>query len=151
MSFGKRLIATAGVAALIATTALSGAAQDEPSAWTDVDIAVTSKGVLSVQVKESKAFNDIEYSFRDQTVRGALLITVTDERGTAEGWTFNLRATDFEGSPDGPGDSFPVSGLRLWYGGVDRGGAYAETASMRGRGIRSSSARGPQILRAAPG
>jgi hypothetical protein len=151
MSLRKTLMATAGAAALIATTTIASVAQTTPSDSTDVDIAVTSQGVLSVKVEESKAFDDIEYSFRDQTVNGTLRVTVTDERGSAEGWTFNLRADDFNGTLDGPGDSFSVNGMSLTFGGVSTVAGNPDAAGITGSGIANVSSTGGQIASAAKG
>jgi hypothetical protein len=145
MEFRKILIVTAGAAALIASTAMGAVAQTAPSDNTDVDIAVTSTGVLSVQVEETNAFDDIEYSFSEQTVNGTLRVTITDERGTAEGWTFNLRADDFTGTPAGPGDSFPVNGLSLTYDGISVVAGNSNTSGISGSGIGSVSGTGQQI------
>jgi hypothetical protein len=151
MSLRKTFLATAGAAALIASTTIAGTAQVVPSDSTDVDIAVTSTGVLSVKVEETGAFDDIEYSFQDQTVDGTLRVTVTDERGSAEGWTFNLRADDFEGTSAGPGDSFSANGMSLSYGGVSTVAGNPDTAGISGQGIGSVSGTGQQIANAGRG
>ena len=151
MSLRKKFLATAGAAALIVSTTIAGAAQTVPSDSTDVDIAVTSTGVLSVKVEETRAFGDIEYSFQDQTVNGTLRVTVTDERGSAEGWTFNLRADDFTGKPGGPGDSFTVNGMSLTYGGVSTVAGNPNTSGISGSGIGSVTSTGSQIATASRG
>jgi hypothetical protein len=151
MRLRKRLVATAGAAALIASTAIAGAAQTVPSDSTNVDINVTSEGVLSVVVDEKEEFRDIEYSFNEQTVEGALSVTVTDERGTAEGWSFNLRASNFTGLASGPGDSFPASGLGLEYDDVDVNAGNPDTTGISGYGIASVSGTGQKIADASEG
>lgn len=151
MHLRKSLVASAGAAVLIASTAIAGAAQTAPSDATDVDIEVTSQGVLSVSVEEVNAFDDIQYSFQDQTVNGTLRVTVTDERGTAEGWSFNLRAEDFTGTAGGPGDSFPVSGLGLSFGGTSVVTGNPDTTGISGFGVGSVSSTGQRIADASNG
>ncbi len=151
MYFRKKVIATASAAVLIAATTIAGGAQTAPSASTDVDIAVSSKGVLSVSVNEVVAFPDIEYSFLGQTVNGTLGVVITDARGTAEGWSFNLRASDFKGSDEGPGDSFPVSGLSLAAGPKTVLAGNPSLAGVNNYGIGSVSDTGQEIADAIEG
>jgi hypothetical protein len=107
------MVSRIGAVALLVSVGLSDRAAASTSDAEAVDIVVSSTGVLSVAVNETDPFDDIHYSLLDQTVEGARSITITDERGTAEGWTFNIRATNFAGSNTGSGDSFPVGGLSL--------------------------------------
>jgi hypothetical protein len=113
MTLRRALTGAIGALALVAATATSSMATSvTPSDSTDVDIVVTSNGVLSVLVSESEPFDDVNYSFTATHSYGQLTVSVTDLRGTAAGWTFNLRASgDFEGTNTTV--TIPVNGLGL--------------------------------------
>jgi len=148
----RQIIATLGAAVLMASAVASSSAVPAPvSSNTDVDIVVTSTGVLSVSIAETEPFDDIRYSFDRQTVEGDLTIQVTDQRGTAAGWTFNLRGTgDFTGRPTGPGDSFPLSGLGLRYTSVSVDAGNPDTSGITGSGVPQVSTTGQQVATASP-
>jgi hypothetical protein len=113
MTFRRTLTGTIGAFALMAAIATPTLATPvTPSDSTDVDIVVTSNGVLSVIVAETEPFDDVNYSFNATHSIGQLTVSVTDMRGTAAGWTFNLRANgDFKGAATT--DTIPVNGLGL--------------------------------------
>jgi WxL domain surface cell wall-binding len=149
VSLRKQLVGTVGALALVAVSSIPAFAA-VPSDSEDVDIVVTSNGVLSVIVSETEPFDDINYSFSAQHSLGALTVTVTDLRGTAAGWTFNLRANgDFEGA--NTTDTIPVGGLGLdfrYFAGV--AGA-TSTQFIIGSNISNVSTSGQQIANAPVG
>lgn len=148
-----RAFASIGAAAMMFASVATGYAVEAPRAsdQATVDIVVTSAGVLSVTVTETETFDDIAYSFDDQKVEGDLTVQVTDQRGTAAGWTFNLRGSDFTGSRSGPGDSFPISGLSLVHTSTTPLAGNPSTKGIAGYDIPSVNATGNQIVSASTG
>jgi hypothetical protein len=147
----RRALASIGAAAMLAATIASGqAAVPTSTSSTDVDIVVTSTGVLSVLVTETEPFDDISYSFSNQTVEGQLTIQVTDQRGTAAGWNFNLRGSgDFTGSAGGPGDSFELTGLSLTHASTTRVAGNTDVSGIDGHNLTQVTTAGQQIASAA--
>jgi hypothetical protein len=146
-----RAFASLGAAVMMAASVATGYAADPlVSSSTNVDIVVTSNGVLSVLVNETESFDDISYSFNDQTVAGQLTIQVTDQRGTAAGWNFNLRGSgNFTGSADAPGDSFALTGLSLDYVSTTRVDGNPNIAGIAGSNLNQVTTDGQQIASAA--
>ncbi len=146
MTFRKALTGAIGALALVAATATSSlAAPVTPSDSTDVDIIVTSNGVLSVIVAESEPFDDVNYSFTTTHSIGQLTVTVTDLRGTAAGWTFNLRANgDFEGA--NTNDSIPIGGLGLGFNHLAWVAGNTSTLFIAASNISHVSTSGQQIV-----
>ena len=136
--------------ALIAAATTTTFAAETASDSENVDIVISSDGVLSVVVEESKVFPDVDYSFDEQVKDGELTVTVTDLRGTAAGWTFNLRANgNFEGA--NTTDSFPVSGLELTFDSVTPISGNSDTTGIVGSGIPGVSTTGQEIVDADQG
>jgi hypothetical protein len=147
-----RTFAALGAAALMMATASTGYAVDASvSSQETVDIVVTSTGALSVSITESEAFDDISYSFQDQAVSGQLTVLVTDQRGSAAGWTFNLRGSDFTGGVTGANDSFPITGLALTHASTTRVAGNSDIRGITGYSLDSVQNTGQQIVSAAPG
>lgn len=143
------IFASLGAAALLALSAGSGVAVDPPAGpTTDVDIVVTSTGTLSVTVVETDAFNDVTYSFDTVTSNGELTITVTDARGTAVGWSFNLRGTTFTGTVSGPGDTFPITALALEHASTTALAGNTNVSGVHGYDITSVAEAGQQVASA---
>lgn len=150
MTLRRSLTGTIGALALMAAVATPTLAVPSSTASTDVDIQVTSTGVLSVAVAETEPFDDMSYSFSDQHSVGQLTVTVTDMRGTAAGWTFNLRAGgDFVGA--NTTDSIPVSGLGLGFMEVTRLAGNTNLLGVTGHSITHVSTVGQKVASAVVG
>jgi hypothetical protein len=151
MTFRRTLTGTIGALALMAAIATPTLATPvTPSDSTDVDIVVTSTGVLSVEVAETEAFDDVTYSFDDKHSVGELTVTVTDLRGSAAGWKFNLRANgDFDGAHTN--DTIPVNGLGLAFNYEQRVAGNPDLTGVTGTTILHVSTSGQQIANATTG
>jgi hypothetical protein len=152
MIMKHRVLASLGAAAMMASVVSTGFAAvpvESDSSRADVDIVVTSTGVLSVLVTETERFDDISYSFGNQAVEGQLTIQVTDQRGTAAGWNFNLYGTgDFTGTTAGPGDSFPLTGLALQYASTTHVAGNTDISGISGSNLTQVTTTGQQIASA---
>lgn len=94
MNLRKKFVITAAAIALAASTALSGAAQTTVSDTSSVTIG---SGSFTTSLSASD-FANLPYSLNDQYARGgSIVLTVNDQRGTAEGWTVTITLTDFVG------------------------------------------------------
>lgn len=95
----------------IGTTAL---AQQDP---VEKPVQVEVKTIVGAQVTYTLAevgtngFPATTFSFKDETTTGDLLLTVTDNRGSAEGWNLKVSATDFKGET--PTNTFSAARFSL--------------------------------------
>jgi hypothetical protein len=146
-----KVLSSIGAVALLVSVGFPDRAAASTADSESVDIVVTSNGVLSVAVNETVPFDDIFYSFSEQTVTGELSVTVTDERGTAAGWAFNIRATNFNGSSGGAGDSFPIGGLSLTHASTSWVSGNTDLSHIQGSAISAVSTTGQLIALAGLG
>ena len=150
MTRRRTLAGVFGALALVASTVAPALATTTTTASTNVEVGVTSTGVLSVAIDVSTAFDDINYSFSDQHSEGQLTVTVTDLRGTAAGWSFNLRASgDFTGAETT--DSIPIGGLGFAFIETALIAGDANSLGVSGHNIQHVSTTGQQIASAIAG
>jgi hypothetical protein len=141
MNVRNRVFATLGAAALVATMSTGALATAPPADTADVAVKITpiNGATVSVIVDESTSnpFDDKEYSLSQQTSLGDLDVTVTDNRGTAKGWTIGIYGTDFIRSNTTVGANIPAGNLALTAGTV---------TSQPGSGTNPSSVSVPSTL-----
>ncbi len=111
----KRLIALVLVLSFVAVSPVG--AQDSPNVPVDVQVNGATGAGLTLTAAQSGAFNPVTYSFTDQTVTGAITVTLLDNRGTNAGWSINIEAPDFVGTGSNA-VPIPVTGLSLTPGTV---------------------------------
>jgi hypothetical protein len=119
MNLRNRVIAGLGATAILASTVLGAAAATD-----DANVSVSVKneggGTVTVEIEETRAFDDAQYSLTDaDTVDGELTVTATDTRGTARGWNITLKATDFKRSKTTVGADIAIENLGLAPGAPD--------------------------------
>ncbi len=99
----RSLALTLGVAALVGPTAVSAA---------DVTLQVTG-GDLTASIANA-TMSGVNYSHTAGSSTGTLVVSVNDERGTAEGWNVYLTASDFVENSDSPiAQNIPNSGFSI--------------------------------------
>jgi hypothetical protein len=140
MKIRNQILGIAGAAVLL-TSASLGAFATTPGTTADVDVKITpvDGATVSVIIEESSSnrFDDKEYSLSQQTSLGDLDVTVTDNRGTAKGWTIGIYGTDFIRSNTTVGANIPAGNLALTAGTV---------TSQLGSGTNPSSVSVPSTL-----
>ena len=150
MTLRRTLAGTVGALALMSAVAMPALAPPPTPASTNVAIQITSTGVLSVAVTETVPFGGLNYSFTNQYSDGRLTVTVTDLRGTAAGWTFNLRASgDFIGAHTN--DTIPVYGLGVFFNYLTPVAGNPNVLPITGSSVVHVSTVGQQIVTAPAG
>lgn len=117
MNYRNRVLASFGALALMASTVLpSFAATDDSEAIVNVAVTSIEDATVSITIAESSTdgFDNVAYNYSSSTdSTGALVVTVTDERGTAAGWTVTLMGTDFVRGNTTVGENIPIGNLSL--------------------------------------
>lgn len=103
-----RKLITVALATIFAFTSFATSA-DEPNAF--VEIQANEGAGLSATI-DSANFGTLRHSFDTQTIQDkSLIITVSDTRGTGDGWNVTVSGTDFK-TEDGS-KSFGINNLAL--------------------------------------
>jgi len=107
MNIRETLVSTAAAAVLLASTALTGLAQQ--TATSSITIG---GGNFSASLSATN-FANLPYSLTDQTARnGSITVTVSDLTGNALGWTIVVDITDFVGNSR-PSEVIPSENLEI--------------------------------------
>jgi hypothetical protein len=107
MKLRRSIFASAIATAILASTALTGMAQN--SATSSVTIG---GGNFTASISASN-FATLPYSLTDQTARnGTVTVTVSDQTGDAAGWTVTVDISDFIGNTR-PGQFIPSENLTI--------------------------------------
>jgi hypothetical protein len=135
MKIRNQVLGIAGAAVLLTSASLGAFATVAPNDTADVAVEITpvDGATVSVIIDESTSnpFEDKEYSLSQQTSLGDLDVTVTDNRGTAKGWTIGIHGTDFERSNSTVGADIPAGNLALSAGTVSsQPGSGADPSSV---------------------
>lgn len=106
MNLRNSIFATAFATAILASTALGGAAQTASSS-----VTITS-GTFSASLSATN-FGNLPYSLNDQYARnGSIALNVTDLTGDGGGWQVTVDVTDFVGQTRAA-EVIPVENLEL--------------------------------------
>jgi hypothetical protein len=119
MKTRNRVLASIGALALMASTVLPSLASTS-SAADDAKVNVSVTGIegatVSISIEESAAngFDNVTYNYSAATPsNGAFVVTVTDSRGTAAGWSVTLEGTDFIRANTSVGQNIGIGQLSL--------------------------------------
>lgn len=115
-SIMKRVLSLALVLALSLAFVSPAFAQQEGDIPVDVIVGTAPGAGLSWTAAETSPFQDVAYSFQDQTVTSTMAIAITDTRGTSAGWTTTVRGTNFVGAATG--GIIPIGNLAIAAGPV---------------------------------
>ncbi len=78
----------------------------------DIEVGTAPGAGLSWSVAETSAAPPVAYSFESQSTTGAMTATVTDSRGTEQGWQVSVSAPDFAGVAN-PAYTIPIANFVL--------------------------------------
>ena len=107
MKLRRSIVGAAIAAAILATTALGGVAQD--TATSSVTIG---SGAFTTSLSSSN-FANLPYSLTDQYARGGnITVLVNDQTGDGDGWQVTLTTSDFVGQTR-PTQNIPAGNLVL--------------------------------------
>lgn len=121
MNLRNRVIAGLGATLFAASTVLGASAAETASEPVAVKVNGLTDGTVSVQIAESEQFSDVTYSLTEVVdSTGKLLVTVSDTRGSAEGWDVTLKATDFIKGNQAVGEDIAVDQFSLTAGATNR-------------------------------
>lgn len=110
MNLRKKLLATVAAVVLTASTALTGVSQSQ--IVSDTSSVTIGSGSFSTSLSASD-FANLPYSLEEQrALGGSIVLTVNDQRGTAEGWTVTVTLTDFIGETR-PDQFIPARNLEI--------------------------------------
>lgn len=106
-----RKLVNSVLAGALGLSIIAGVSAQSDSGNASIEITSDASNTLTVTISNAE-FEAKPYSFDSQSSTGDLTINVTDNRGTNEGWTFNLKA-DGDLSNSDESESIPLSGLSL--------------------------------------
>jgi hypothetical protein len=95
MNMKTKIASIMGAAIMAVGVAAPALAQQTGEVPIDVQVGTAPDATLAYSMVMTSEFPAVPFSLDAQQSTGAIAVTVTDTRGTAQGWSLSVSATDF--------------------------------------------------------